>query len=631
MRNITHRLSRLALPLMLVALGLLYVGERVLDGSPRVVVSALGAALVVLAFTISVARWLIASGDQRSAHFWLVLAYKVVADSLLIYCVQSDWLAWLSEGGVYVVAQVLWPFLLVLGLVPAIAMERALAAMSASPQIELSRVSRAARGALIIGLGLISFAAINYVGARWNKKVDLSYFRTTEPSESTRALVESIDQPTEVYLFYPGSNEVLARIQDYTDVLDPLSDAFTVTAIDQALDPALARELKVRDNGVIGFRSGKNTETLNISTDLAGARRMLRRLDEEFQKRLIKVSRPERVAYFTVGHAEREYSGSKKDPRPGFSDFKGLLEGLGFRCLKLGLSGGLGDEIPEQATLLVIAGPLEPFLEAERAAVERYLRRGGSVLMFADPDHGKVDSELLRVFGTRMPAGLAADSNTQIRVPGKALSPYNFATNQTALHPMSRSFRSVSRGFFYATIGSGALKKLAQPVPGVTLRAVVQSRPGAFVDANGDGELQPNEEEKEKARLSLVVAAEVARDDESDEGHSELEELQVDDAKTNASGKPSKSGRVVVFGDADAGANGLIRNAGNAYLIADGVRWLAHDEEVAKGAPATEEDVKIVHREEDDALWFYGATLATPGLVLALGLLYTSRRRRRHS
>ena len=45
-------------------------------------------------------------------------------------------------------------------------------------------------------------------------------------------------------------------------------------------------------------------------------------------------------------------------------------------------------------------------------------------------------------------------------------------------------------------------------------------------------------------------------------------------------------------------------------------------------APA---DVPVVHTRDDDALWFYGTTIVTPGLVLLCGLLFVRSRRRRRT
>jgi hypothetical protein len=56
------------------------------------------------------------------------------------------------------------------------------------------------------------------------------------------------------------------------------------------------------------------------------------------------------------------------------------------------------------------------------------------------------------------------------------------------------------------------------------------------------------------------------------------------------------------------------------------VRWLAGEEELA-GAVATEEDVPIVHTQEQNVIWFYTTILGAPALMLAIGLIGVQRRR----
>jgi hypothetical protein len=43
----------------------------------------------------------------------------------------------------------------------------------------------------------------------------------------------------------------------------------------------------------------------------------------------------------------------------------------------------------------------------------------------------------------------------------------------------------------------------------------------------------------------------------------------------------------------------------------------------------TEEDVRIVHKKDEDAVWFYASTLGMPVLVAGLGLVMTRGRKRR--
>ena len=86
--------------------------------------------------------------------------------------------------------------------------------------------------------------------------------------------------------------------------------------------------------------------------------------------------------------------------------------------------------------------------------------------------------------------------------------------------------------------------------------------------------------------------------------------------------------RVFVLADADAVGDELMKLVeGNNYLFRDIVIWLAKDE--APVTPVvTEEDVKIVHKKEDDSLIFYGTTFGLPALVMLAGVVANRRRRR---
>ena len=42
-----------------------------------------------------------------------------------------------------------------------------------------------------------------------------------------------------------------------------------------------------------------------------------------------------------------------------------------------------------------------------------------------------------------------------------------------------------------------------------------------------------------------------------------------------------------------------------------------------------EEDIPIVHKRDDDAVWFYGASFAAPALILALGIVVSRRSKKR--
>ena len=123
-------------------------------------------------------------------------------------------------------------------------------------------------------------------------------------------------EPVNITLFFPAGNEVAEAIRPYfTQVAEASNGLVQVSFIDQALSPEIAEELNIRENGYIVFQGSGDPEKLKMNTDInkGGARSKLKKLDGDVLKRLLKVSRGERIAYVLTGH--REANGTDKSFR----------------------------------------------------------------------------------------------------------------------------------------------------------------------------------------------------------------------------------------------------------------------------------------------------------------------------
>ncbi|MEK7703391.1 MAG: ABC transporter, partial [Myxococcota bacterium] len=372
---------RLPLTYLAVGLALLYVGERALTDASRWAIDALGVALVLLASALALWRAVRASDTRRRAAWRIFVEYVLVLLGLGIYVLQLRELGIARTGELGTILRVGWPALVLLGLFPAIAKEVALARMARNPTIEAWRLRLAGRAARILVLGLITFAGVNYAASRWNRTLDLSYFKTTAPGSSTEALVRGLTRPIELLLFFPPGNEVLEQVRAYADTLARAGSLLQVHVLDQALDPERARALQIRSNGYLALKSESMSDTLHIGLDMEQAQRTLRTLDAKVQRSLIKVARPPRVAYLTSGHDERETSATPGDTRLGYGDFRKLLESLGFTIKRLGLGEGLGRAVPDDATLVAVPGPVSALLAEEDKVLAPYLQQGGALLV----------------------------------------------------------------------------------------------------------------------------------------------------------------------------------------------------------------------------------------------------------
>jgi hypothetical protein len=92
------------------------------------------------------------------------------------------------------------------------------------------------------------------------------------------------------------------------------------------------------------------------------------------------------------------------------------------------------------------------------------------------------------------------------------------------------------------------------------------------------------------------------------------------------SGNEIKPWRAVVLTSTEALSDFWTRlSGGTRILMGDSVAWLV-GEEAETGEVLIEEDPKIVHKSEDDILWFYGSVIFIPMLVFLAGMLRLRRR-----
>ena len=137
--------------------------------------------------------------------------------------------------------------------------------------------------------------------------------------------------------------------------------------------------------------------------------------EESITNALVKVTKDrERTVYVTAGHGERSLSDTDRN---GLTVLKASLEKQHYTVKPLVLSQGM----PQDATVVVIAGPQKSFLEAEIRMIQEYLQKGGHMLYLQDPETDPGLGSVLAAYGV----GLAtlfgqvfADAKPQIAVGG---------------------------------------------------------------------------------------------------------------------------------------------------------------------------------------------------------------------
>jgi hypothetical protein len=599
-----------------VGVVLVYVGERVVGAGSARAASGVGAALIATVAGVRLWRAARASDEERGVERIFAALYGVALGALAIYFAQSDLTTGMLSKPLATgyprlagVLGALWPALLVGSLIPVLLVELAWVAVARAPRLEIGRL----RDALYSGIGLagaLVFAfTVAYVASERDAKVDLSYFRTAKPGESTHKIIASLDQPVQVAMFFPPANEVREQVADYFADLVKDSKLLEVHNYDHAVDPAKAKELGVSGNGTVVLQRAGRKELLSVGTDLEGARTQLANLDKEVQKRLILVARPARTVYLTTGHGERAFDpAGENDKRPTVRDLRELLQQQGYTVRTLGAADGLGAEVPGDAAIVLVLGPDKPLAAEETASIERYLQKGGRLLVALDPENAVDGKDLLAPLGLVWRKTLLANDQVYARRSYQANDRSNIATGSFSSHPSVTSLGRLGMRAPMVLLGAGALEELpAKEKPkDVSIDFTVRSHPATWNDLNGNFAFDAPAE----TRKGWQLAAAVTRKNPPADGKP--------DAKNEA--------RAIVIADSDAFVDGVLGNPGNAYFALDGLRWLAGDESIS-GTISSEVDVPIAHTHKQDVFWFYSSIFVAPALALGAGSLATRRRR----
>lgn len=666
------------LPLYLAGLALVLMGERVLSGLEKGagVFTALGVLAVVSATALRFSPKFKAQGERANIERLLALLSLFGLVAVAIYFVTTDWgqdhfgigkLTAEKRDHALELLRVVWVSLLTVAVVPQIFAEAALRPMRRAERPEARRVQAAAVAGVSVAMVVVYGSLLVYAAGGIKKKWDYSYFKTSRPGESTIKIAKSLSEPIRVVAFFPDVNEVRAEVQSYLKELAAQNPKLKVEVRDRLLAPKLAKELHATQDGVVIISKGSATYTLTVGTELESARPKLLTLDRDFQEQLLRAVRSHKTVYFTVGHGEindAPSGGAERDGRTA-SIAKLLLQKQNVTVKDLGLSQGLGSDVPSDADAVVILGPSQAFSPEEIGSLQRFADRGGHLLLALDPESTSnmnlvgADEAETTAGGTASAKPLAPSAPAKaapvssaapakappapatpppphlaalIAITGLTYSPDLLANEtqhvrarnndadrtrlQTSSFSSHASVSTLSRNAPRAAVlvfGSGSLDK-PQSLQG-KVDFTIRSPGSTFNDANRNYKLDKDTEKSAVYNIAAAVTCPPV---------GAPPEPKPDTKDKDKKAEP-KEMRAFVIADADALSDLVLSNwVPNQMLFVDAMRWLVGEESYA-GQTNTEEDVRIQHTKQQDLSWFYSTIFGIPLAVLGLGLVVRRR------
>jgi ABC-type uncharacterized transport system involved in gliding motility auxiliary subunit len=334
--------------------------------------------------------------------------------------------------------------------------------------------------------------------------------------------------------------------------------------------------------------------------------------EEKLTNAIVKLTRREqKTVYFLIGHNERPVGGEGADGSEGFAFAKSSLENENYRVETLLLAAK--GEVPEDADAVIVAGPTRPLYETEHGALDRYLERGGALLVLVDP-RAKTDlyGDLER-FGVEVGDDVVVD-----RVQGLFGRPVSPLAAQYADHPITKDLRDatlfhVARSVRPKAEGKGEFTSLV-----LTSEASWGERDLDRFFSAGKAELGSDD-------LAGPVPIAVAG----------IPALAADSGEASPQPEPGEEGskeepeaRLVVIGDSDFASNQLISEFRNRDLFVNAVNWLIGDVEAISIRPGQARASRIELSAEQFLQIRYLSLFVLPEAIAVLGVIaWWSRRR----
>ena len=455
---------------------------------------------------------------------------------------------------------------------------------------------------------LISIFPVNYLAHEHNERWDLGYFKTATPGESSIRLLENLAEPVTVYLFFQMGMDVTDEIRTYFDEIQ--ANKVDIRYVDKDIEPTLAKELGVQNNGMIVLTTGegddRSIERINIGKTLSSAKRKLKKLDEEFREALLALTKEPSVLYITTGHGELYWKvEEEQDSERKISLFKRGLSASNFIIKELSIANGLANEIPEDATAVVILAPQTEFSDAEVNTLLNFWRSGKSLFIALEPEGPSLAPILSELNVTFDPTPLAHGS-IYMPTSTRALPIHqrNLVTNKFSTHASVTTLSRYNQVMQLVFANAGSLEKGDGDTKVTT---IIKSLEDTWQDSNRN--LQHDDAES-KSLWALGVAIEKESNEQTSKAMVFSDASWITD---NYLGKGFKAGQQTI--------------QPHAIMLSDTLFWLTNQQD-SSGTVNNEQDIKIQHSKEGQGWIFFGSSILFPFFILAIGRMRIATRTR---
>jgi ABC-type uncharacterized transport system involved in gliding motility auxiliary subunit len=391
-----------------------------------------------------------------------------------------------------------------------------------------------------------------------NRRFDVTQAKRFTLAEQSIKLVQGLHYPIKIIGFYSLAERDREAFTDLAKQYTQYTDKLSYEVIDPDRQPAVAKQYDITAyNTVVVEGNGKKEKIARVE-------------EAALTNAILKLTRTtKKVVYFVTGHGEPALTDSD---RTGYSGAKQALEEQNYTVQELVLARQ--PQVPDDAAVVIVAGPRQDLLESETEALSTFLGRSGHLLVMLDPESVPGLVTFVQHYGIEVGNDVVIETNPLGRlVGGDYLMPVVVAYEN---HAITKELGNVMTMF--PVVRS---VQVAKELPkGITAQGLAMTSTESWAETDikalHERHTAFDPDSDRRGPISIAAVATITPDkQDTNAGSSESSEL----SEQEKSATP-RAARLVVFGDSEFANNNLFPVQGNGNLFLNTVSWLADEEDL---------------------------------------------------
>ena len=416
-------------------------------------------------------------------------------------------------------------------------------------------------------------ALLLWVNTLFNWQSDWTFNSRNTLSTASIDLLGTMQAPIKLSAFFDSNKQTRQQVRSLVEKYQRFKNDISLEFIDNQLSSQQLSELGFTQFGQLKIQYQDKTAFIN-------------RVNEQAMTRaLYQVTRTQNAWIAVIqGHGERDPLDTGNN---GLSKLVNEIEKTGIKVQALNLlSHGV---IPDNAKVVVLAGPRNAYLGSELKLIEDYLNAGGNLLWLRDPAKQNYFASLDNILGITPIPGAIIDANTKLRILLGVKHAAVIPVTEFHKHKITQELNSHVLLPFTSAI---KLSESSTWQHDVLFKSLDRSW-------SEIGELNVDKLKYDEADGDTLGPLNIA----------------VSLSRTIA----EKTQRVIVVGDSDFIANGYIGYGANFALSLNILNWLTEDDNLISISHQSAPDQSIELNDDDVMFIALILLLIVPATLIAIG------------